>query len=365
MRRMLLAGMALASLASVIIPAKAAGGKPPNKGHSDAAKAAFVDMPKGPLQFVISIRKQHVTLYSNGQRVAQSPVSTGAPGHSTPTGIFSIIEKDRWHHSNLYDNAPMYFMQRLTWSGVAMHEGALPGYAASHGCIRMPHEFAARLWTLTKLGARVVIVNDDVVPQDFDDPQLFVHKEKPPEAPAIALSFDSLRPSLTDFGSAPAQPIKLIAAEPAPVVPAPTVEVPKHSGQVAVFVSRKQKKIYVRQGFAPLFDMPIEIADPDQPLGTHLFTALEFRPDGSHMHWNAVTLASGQPSTLDRSSKKAKPASAQPGPTAAEALARIQFPPEARDRIDEVLIPGSSLIISDLGLGTETGQHTEFIVVTR
>ena len=181
---MLLAGMALALLASLAVPADAAGGKLAGKSRSEPAKSAFAEMPKGPLQFVISIRKQHVTLYSNGQRVAQSPVSTGAPGHATPTGIFSIIEKDRWHHSNLYDNAPMYFMQRLTWSGVAMHEGALPGYAASHGCIRMPHDFAARLWTLTKLGARVVIVHDDVAPQDFDDPRLFVHKEKPAPAPA-------------------------------------------------------------------------------------------------------------------------------------------------------------------------------------
>ena len=140
---------------------------------------------------------------------------------------------------------------------------------------------------------------------------------------------------------------------------------PKRAGQVAVFVSRKQKKIYVRQGFAPLFDMPIEIADPERPLGTHLFTALEFQPDGSHMRWNAVTLASAQPSAGDRAGRKAKPAASAAGPTAAEALARIQFPPEALERIGEALNPGSSLIISDLGLGTETGEHTEFIVVTR
>jgi hypothetical protein len=362
-RRRLIAGIALALLASFAVPADAAGSKPASKSRNETTKAALAAMPKGPLQFVISIRQQHVTLYSNGQRVAQSPVSTGAPGHATPTGIFSIIEKDRWHRSNLYDNAPMYFMQRLTWSGVAMHEGMLPGYAASHGCIRMPHDFAAQLWTLTKLGARVVVVHDDVVPQDFDDPHLFVHKEKPLDgAGTIALSFDSLRPSLSDLDAASAQPIKLIAAEPIPAMAAPTVEVPKRSGQVAVFVSRKQKKIYVRQGFAPLFDMPIEIADSDQPLGTHLFTALEFQPDGRHMRWNAVTIASGQPGTPGR---KAKPETTALGPTAAEALARIQFPPEALDRIGEALVPGSSLIISDLGLGTETGQHTEFIVVTR
>jgi hypothetical protein len=369
---MLVAGMALAFLASLAVPADAASRKQvAGKQRGDAAKAPFADIPKGPLQFVISIRKQHVTLYSNGQRVAQSPVSTGTAGHPTPTGIFSIIEKDRWHHSNLYDNAPMYFMQRLTWSGVAMHEGMLPGYAASHGCIRLPREFAARLWTLTKLGARVVIVRNDVVPQDFDHPQLFVRKEKP--APAMAdLPFDGLRPSLIDLDDGPAQPIKLVWA--APVLTAPMVEAPKRSGQVAVFVSRKEKKIFVRQGFVPLFDMPIEISNPDQPLGTHLFTALETQPDGSRMRWNAVTLASGQPGTPDRlgNDKRAgkkpgavsKPIEAIAGPTAAEALERIKFPQEALDRIGEALIPGSSLIISDLGLGKETGRYTEFIVVT-
>ena len=101
-------------------------------------------MPKGPLQMVVSIGQQHVTLYRNGVRVAQSPVSTGTPGHPTPTGVFSIIEKDRWHRSNLYQSAPMFYMQRLTWQGIALHGGDLPGYPASHGCIRLsrPIDFA-------------------------------------------------------------------------------------------------------------------------------------------------------------------------------------------------------------------------------
>jgi hypothetical protein len=371
---MLVAGMALGLLTCLAVPADAAGRKfkdVASKQRGEATKAAFADMPKGPLQFVISIRKQHVTLYSNGQRVAQSPVSTGTPGRPTPTGIFSVIEKDRWHRSNLYDNAPMYFMQRLTWSGVAMHEGMLPGFAASHGCIRLPREFAARLWVLTKLGARVVIVRDDVVPQDFDHPRLFVRKEKPAQAPAMAeLAFDGLRPSLSDLTIARAEPIKLVSA--APVVAAPMVKTPKRSGQVAVFVSRKEKKIFVRQGFVPLFDMPIEIANPDEPLGTHLFTALETQPDDSRMRWNAVTVASGQSGTVDRTGNEKRAGKkaivpkqeTAPGPTPAEALERIKFPQEALDRIGEVLIPGSSLIISDLGLGKETGRFTEFIVVT-
>ena len=109
------------------------------KRTSRRQDAAFGEMPKGPLQIVVSIDNQKVTLFSNGVRVAQGPVSTGVPGHPTPTGVFSIIEKDRYHRSNLYSNAPMPYMQRITWSGVALHEGVLPGYPASHGCIRMSH----------------------------------------------------------------------------------------------------------------------------------------------------------------------------------------------------------------------------------
>src|SRR5579862_1579922 len=139
----------------------------------------FGPMPKGPLQIVVSIASQHVTLYSGGVHVAQGPVSTGIPGKPTPMGVFSIIEKDRYHHSNLYSNAPMPYMERITWSGVALHEGPLPGYPASHGCIRMTHDFAARLWVVAKLGVRVVVARNDIAPTEFSDPHLFVPKAKP------------------------------------------------------------------------------------------------------------------------------------------------------------------------------------------
>jgi len=143
-----------------------------------------------------------------------------------------------------------------------------------------------------------------------------------------------------------------------------------------VFVSRKEKKIFVRQGFIPIFDMPITIENPDQPLGTHVFTAMGFTDNGAGMRWNLITIPQGhveqKPAKprLGDSKKKSKetpkPVVETKAPsTAAEALNRIQLPKEAVERISELLIPGSSLVVSDEGLGRETGRYTEFIVLTR
>ncbi len=139
--------------------------------------------PAGPLFFVISTNKQHVSVYGKDGLYTRSPVSTGRPDHPTPHGIFSIIGKERYHHSNIYSGAPMPFMQRITWSGVAMHEGVLPGYAASHGCIRMPHDFARRLYGITEGNERVVITRQDIAPASFSHPRLPVPKLMAPPPP--------------------------------------------------------------------------------------------------------------------------------------------------------------------------------------
>lgn len=120
--------------------------------------------PEGPVTIIVSLATQRAYAYRNGVPIGVSTVSTGAEGYATPTGIFTILQKDIDHVSNLYSDAPMPFMLRLTWDGVALHAGNLPGYPASHGCIRLPHAFAERLYRITKLGITVVITNDAAVP---------------------------------------------------------------------------------------------------------------------------------------------------------------------------------------------------------
>src|SRR5215469_4640345 len=123
--------------------------------------------PQAPLIIAVSINKQQVKIYDANGFFAEASVSTGMRGHPTPMGVFSVIEKDRYHHSNIYSGAPMPFMQRITWGGVALHAGVLPGYPASHGCIRMPEAFAIKMWGWTKLGARVIVSPGELSPENF------------------------------------------------------------------------------------------------------------------------------------------------------------------------------------------------------
>src|SRR5216683_44427 len=149
--------------------------------------------PQGPLIIAISIDKQNLRIFDAKGFFAETPISTGMRGHPTPMGVFSVIQKHKFHHSNIYSNAPMPYMQRITWSGVAMHAGVLPGYPASHGCIRMPMAFAIKMWNWTRLGARVVVTPGEITPANFSHPLLVAQKVVPqpsvadepkPDAPA-------------------------------------------------------------------------------------------------------------------------------------------------------------------------------------
>jgi len=365
------------------------------KANTDdvAAKA------KGLLSVIISIDKQRLTLYSDGQPIAYSRVSTGVPGHPTPTGVFSVIQKDRWHHSNIYSNAPMYFMQRITWSGVAMHEGVVPNHPASHGCIRLPGAFARQMWGITKLGVRVIITHGEVTPVAISNERLFTLKREPAEpkgeaqaklettggtsnafelAQLSAARRDGrasnttvldvskpLAPALDAMAYALGTPRETTGPEFKPVEPKPL-----KPGPISVFISRKEGKLYVRKGFEPVFDAPVTFADPNRPLGTHVFTALAVNGDNTTLRWNVVSMPGAGSPPVKKSVKGKRvetPAAPVVGPAsnATEALDRVTIPPDALERISELMSPGASLIISDKGLGGETGKGTDFIVLTR
>lgn len=132
-----------------------------------------------PLFVVVALGEQQLTVYNHDGVVTRSQISSGMPGHETPRGIFTILARELMHHSNLYSNAPMPFMQRVTWSGVAMHTGVVPGHPASHGCVRLPASFAPKLWGLTRIGERVVISHENVQPEPISHAWLPVPKMRP------------------------------------------------------------------------------------------------------------------------------------------------------------------------------------------
>ena len=417
--------MALTASASPAAAAYWYGGlhkhKSAHKSHEPKAadrgsKEPVSDIPKGPQQIFISINQQKLHFYSNGVHVADTSIATGVAAHPTPFGVFSIIQKQVFHRSNIYSNAPMPFMQRITWSGVAMHEGKDIGRPASHGCIRMPHDFAVRLYHLTKLNTRVIIARAELRPVEFADSHLFVHKEKPPEIAApvaneiepvvakpaeLAVHANTLTPPVqsdvvTPQAAAPA--IKSspkaesavpgadagaagAAAPPASPTPADLAKgASAKKNPISIFVSRKRQRLYIRQDFEPLFDVPVTIAEPESPLGTHVFTALEFTgSEHTILRWNVVSLPGEPPKRVRyveerrdrhgrvrlREIEEERASDTPPPQSPAQVLARIEISPEVSEAIAQMIGPGSAFIVSDQGLGDETGEGTDFDVVTR
>lgn len=157
----------------------------------------------GPLFAVVSIADQRISVYGSGGLLARARVSTGVRGHATPTGVFSIVQKQRWHESNIYSGAPMPLMQRITWSGIALHEGVVPGHPASHGCIRLPGSFAQRLFGATEIGQRVIVAPSDATPVEITHANLPVPMLSP--APGVAASGALDAPDATASVSTPRQ----------------------------------------------------------------------------------------------------------------------------------------------------------------
>ncbi|MBB2751665.1 UNVERIFIED_ORG: peptidoglycan hydrolase-like protein with peptidoglycan-binding domain [Rhizobium aethiopicum] len=389
------------------------------------------------LQIIVSKDKQSLAVYDGTEVVATSKVSTGKDGHTTPSGIFSVLEKQKYHESNLYSNAPMPFMQRLTWSGIALHESnSVPRYPASHGCVRMPGTFAKKLYGMTEPGIPVIISDGEVVPQPIDHPTLF-HPQGP--APMLLLSDVELRPSMPDSAGTPVQvAMNDTAAMPmpaAPLVAAPEAEPP--SEPISMLIARRTlretvidiqtllnqlgfsagdpdgllgpstvqaiksfktlrpaefsgdrslvsdtllKSVYaatgkgeppngvimVRQAFKPIFEAPVTIADPGLALGTHFFTLHALDENAGTADWLGITLQNNlSRETMKRLGVTNQESSIVSGRPIARSLSRITIPDETRRRIEALIAPGSTLTISDTGLGRETGEGTDFITITR
>lgn len=194
-----------------------------------------VQTPIAPRTILVSIRKQRLRLLDGDREVASTRVSSGQPGFDTPTGVFSILEKKVYHESNIYDGAPMPHMQRITWSGIAMHAGVVPGYRASHGCVRLPASFAKALFQQTDVGGRVIITQDEVSPVRFDHPNLF--KPLPENEPASLQPANAGEPKVAanDAGEAARAALSIVEtanAAPAAGTPADTAGKPRSRAEV-------------------------------------------------------------------------------------------------------------------------------------
>ena len=492
------------------------------------AKPTEVPNPQRPLFVVASIADQRVSVYNHDGLVASSAISTGMAGHPTPKGIFTIIGRERFHRSNIYSAAPMPFMQRVTWSGIAMHLGVVPGHPASHGCIRLPAEFATKLWGLTKIGERIVISQEEVTPTEFAHPllpapKMLVQAEADRAAPAVdaprapiaaagpplvnprqyaeqlkvkataevAAAVKTVKEMFTALGGkrqeaararaefkvaetdhasahskadAAAKTFETAAAA-ASAAPRESVlaaqglqsaestavdkamadhfaqayekaaaardaattvkknadsaladaltkletaktaseakdaeladavrrlneataasdgaandrkEALRRAMPVSVLVSKKDRRIYVRQGLAPVFDAPISVRDPETLLGSHLYIATAANEDGTALKWSVVSMpdraAEDQGERRTNKGWVDEQAGMPPTPrrstsTPAEALERVEIAQDVRDRIGERLWTGGSLIITDQPLSGETGNDgTDLTVKVR
>ncbi|MBR1200452.1 L,D-transpeptidase family protein [Bradyrhizobium sp. AUGA SZCCT0240] len=440
--------LAVAGLAVLI----AAGDDARARGGERLIESIETRSASEPLIAIVSLRDQRITVYDAKGWILRAPVSSGSKGRETPAGIFSVIQKVEEHYSNLYDDAYMPHMQRITWSGIALHGGVLPGRPASHGCIRLPFEFAERLFDATKMGMRVIVAPTDVAPIELAHPLLFQPK---PGAGAMAavrtaeaqeaarkaaqarfaaetafreasrarepvraaehqkrraeVQLAAAEARLGAPGSAEAKEqaeddkakaaVKVAelqlqsdaasadlqsrldavtsareAAAAAETARAAAAEAARQAERelqpISVLISRKTQRLYVRQAFKPIHESEVTIADPDRPIGTHVFTAVERSGDDTTLRWSAVSMGGGRPPGAalepdDRARAKrgrdAEPVPTDPG-TAKAALDRIGIPQDALDRIGN-MTPRSSLIVTDEALSTETGKGTEFVVL--
>lgn len=268
--------------------------------------------PQGPVFLVVSLSQQRAYVFRNGVQIGAARVSTGRPGYETPVGVYRVLEKDADHKSNLYDDAPMPFMLRLTWGGVALHAGYDPGRPRSHGCIRMPLAFARTLFDVVPLGAVVVVTDREIETGLRVSPALLM----PGTATVEASAGDHWSP------------------ERAP------------SGPVTLVVSGRDKRLSVMRGGAEIGRTRITIAG-DEPLHTH---ALMLTADPK-----VSPAVSGAWMLIDLPGDAALPPEARDS----HDVDRIRMPPDFARALTGVLVPGATMLISDLPLDVAGGSELQ------
>ena len=212
--------------------------------------------PAGPVVIIVSLPGQRMYVYRNGVRIGLSTVSTGTKSHATPTGIFTILQKKVSHESNIYKGAKMPHMQRLTWTGIAMHAGHLPGYPASHGCVRLPVDFAAKLYSVTNNGTSVIITDDKFAPGETAEPaRLLSGKTGAPSIPALAEGQFEWHPE-----------------------DAPT-------GPVSIILSTLDQQAYVYRNGIEIGRAAASTAGLGQGLGSHVYSALDKFDSNGRREW--------------------------------------------------------------------------------
>ena len=267
--------------------------------------------PDGPMLVYVDLTRQIATVYRNGVRIAVSTISSGRAGHETPTGVFTILQKDADHHSSTYNNAPMPFTERLTWGGVALHAGGLPGYPSSHGCVHLPYDFAKALFGIESLGGTVIITGG------FDEPN---------SHPAAGI----LEPAVAG-DSAPA-PIP--AGESYSWTPQA-----RASGPVSIIVSTKDQQVLVLRNGVEIGRSKAQV----QPVtGTNVLTLAPGKPD----HWIEVgARGPGGPA-----------GAISPG------IEQLKLPPAFDTAMRSVMVPGTTLVVTDAPVSqSTTGTQTTLI----
>lgn len=275
--------------------------------------------PAGPVIIIVSIPEQAMFVYRNGVRIGRSTVSTGAKGHPTPTGIFTIQQKKVDHESSIYKGAKMPYMQRLTWDGVAMHAGRLPGYPASHGCVRLPEDFAAKLYEVTTNGTTVIVTDQKHATGKTANPGLLL-AGKATEAPAGKLPAGGFEwhPVKSAKG-----PVSIIFSMPDSIayVYRNGVEI----GRTTFVVDRK--KIRIR--------------------GSHVYSALTRVDAKGRRDWLATTSIGG---------------GSAPNVKSLAALTKI--PAEFLEQVRPIIAPGTTLILTDLPVSSQTRSDQNFRILT-